>query len=174
MQTFLHKMLSANVKQSLLCHVSEIIQKSNACLPSATVVAQNSMSVRHWSAFLSAPCQRTTTGVWKGLKKGWVCCIWETSFQRLSTRDAHQHLFIFLPDTLCTPCQTTDRDGLGSLSKEKQETPADTWVTRDSAVIPYNAVARKNRLFGFAYLLRVQRPHTLHVHVLLSLLKKTN
>jgi len=37
-----------------------------------------------------------------------------------------------------------------------------------------NAVARKNRLFGFAYLLRVQRPHTLHVHVLLSLLKKTN
>ena len=117
-------------------------------------------------------CQRTKTGVWKGLKKGWVCCIWETSFQRLSTRDAHQHLFIFLPDTLCTPCQTTDRDGLGSLSKEKQETPADTWVTRDSAVIPYNAVARKNRLFGFAYLLRVQRPHNVHVHVLLSLLKK--
>jgi len=36
----------------------------------------------------------------------------------------------------------------------------------------FHAVARKNRLFGFAYLLRVQCPHTLHVHVLLSLLKK--
>ena len=98
--------------------------------------------------FLSAPCQRTKTNVGLGLKKGWGVVFEKHLFNGLVPVKHINICWFFFQILYALHIKRRTLRWTGVCQKIKK------------------------RLFGFAYLLHVQCPHTLHVHVWLSLLKK--